>query len=83
MNTERDSSARGERQMSAKLAERIERDTGLSVERIKASSFEAIDGHLEQRIGRKLAFGKEPGHWGRGSVLLQEDRIIFPEEVRV
>jgi len=63
------------------MASLIERDTGMSLYDIRHKSLDEIHRSIERKIGRKLSLGFEPDHQGRGSILIQENRIIWPEEI--
>lgn len=70
--------------MSLKLSKAmmsiIEEKVGMSHYKMKTSSFEEIDGFIENKSRRKLKFGYEPGYSPRGNILIQLRRIITPEE---
>ena len=58
----------------------IERRTGMSIEQIRSKSIDEIHSAIENRIGHKLKLGFEPGRRPRGNVLLDMDRVIWPNE---
>ena len=63
------------------LAQLICSDTGMTKDDLSLSTAGKVTRSIEKKVKHVLCFGKEPGHVGRGSVLLQEDRIIHPEEL--
>ena len=67
--------------ISPELASLIEKSVGMSLDEIRRKDFSEIDSSIEERIGRPLKFGHEPGHRGRGNMLIQMGRTISPEEI--
>ena len=67
--------------ISSKMAKKIKCDTGMSLEDIRKNNLEEIHNKLEMKIGHELKLGFEPIHLCRGSMLILEDRIIWPEEI--
>lgn len=67
--------------INPELASIIEESVGMSIDEIRRKDFSEIDSSIEERIGHPLKFGLEPGHCGRGNMLIQMGRTISPEEI--
>ncbi len=67
--------------ISKGMAKVIKSSTGMSVDKIRKKSVSEIHKAIEKKIGHKLQIGKEPGHRGRGSMLIQMGRTLSRENV--
>ena len=67
--------------ISPELALIIEESVGMSSDEIRRKDFSEIDHSIENRIGHRLKFGREPGHCARGNMLIQMGRTISSEEI--
>jgi len=67
--------------LSPEMASVIEKSVGMPLDEIRRKDFSEIDRSIEERVGHPLKFGCEPGHQGRGNMLIQLGRIISPEEI--
>ena len=56
----------------------IEKKVGMPIEDIYGSSFGTIDTNIEKKLNKKLQYSFEPGHSGRGNVLIMLGKIIWP-----
>ena len=57
--------------MSAKTQAFVEKVTGMSVRVLQTISPDEQMRRIQERAGRKLVYGREPGMTGRGSVALE------------
>ncbi|MHB1335473.1 MAG: hypothetical protein ACYCXQ_05880 [Candidatus Humimicrobiaceae bacterium] len=68
-------------ELSKEMASIIKEKVGISLDDMRKQTIEEIEEKVEKKIGRKLTFGYEPGYIPRGNILIQNGRIILPEEI--
>jgi shikimate kinase len=61
-----------------RMAALIQRSVGMSVEEIQHADTDEVHRSIEEKIGRKLQLGFEPGFISSGNVLIDLHRIIWP-----
>jgi len=66
---------------SENMAAMIERSVGISLGDLREKELDEIHRSIEKKVGHKLKLGFSPGHIGRVNVLIQQDRIIWREEI--
>jgi hypothetical protein len=66
--------------LSDEMKTLMEKKFGMKYSEIEKASFSEIHKVIKKKVKHKLRFINEPGHTGRGNVLIALGNIIWPDD---